>query len=125
MAIYDFPTHFNTTLHNNMLIDNTSYQNNPVFYYQNTQVFKLSHKGEIILNLEQKPTIQKFFKHLQQKLDLDVIEKRVVERFYLSGMERALKLAKNKTHEEFIAELEKEVQARQDKVIFRTLQESE
>ena len=91
----------------------------------NKAVFEIKNDGEVVLHGKQKSVIKSFLKNLQSTLDLDKVKARVAERFFVMGMQRALAMTKNKTHEEFIADLEKEVQTRQQKVVYKILQESE
>jgi hypothetical protein len=91
----------------------------------NKPVLEIKNDGEIVLHVAQKPVIKSFLKNLQSTFDLDKVKTRVAERFFVMGMQRALTMTKNKTYEEFIAHLEKEVQTRQEKVVYKILQESE
>lgn len=126
-------THYNNTMYSNVCI--TTNQSIikvkfPTLFelrdpITNKAIFEIKNDGELIFHGNQKSVIKSFIKNLQSTLDLDKVKDRVAERFFVMGMQRALAMTKNKTHEEFIADLEKEVQSRQAKWFLKTLEESE
>lgn len=126
-------TQYNTTYHNvcitNQNVTTVQFPIQSLFELRdpitNKAVFEIKNDGEVVLHGKQKSVIKSFLKNLQSTLDLDKVKARVAERFFVMGMQRALSMTKNKTHEEFIADLEKEVQTRQQKVVYKILQESE
>lgn len=127
-------SHYNNTMYSNVCITNQNvttigFANQSLLELRdpitNKVIFEIKNDGEVVLHGKQKSVIKSFVKNLQLSLDLDKVNARVAERFFVMGMQRALAMTKNKTHEEFIADLEKEVQTRQQKVVYKILQESE